>query len=214
MTQVSSVLSTRSRQMGHVLLVTFQVSIQPSQNWCVQGRMISDLRSIQIQHSFSSYCCPTPSNITLAQMLLGKLLRCPFSSSMAFKFATWSEISLYNTMYCFRFSRLRDSTRLIVVFTFSQMILTEVLQNMVECVPFSTENSNCFPFLSQKDDVNELSSCTDLRKSGYERLARHFRMVRWDFSLECTIPKVCSGFGILLPCPILLQTGYIFPPFV
>lgn len=58
-----------------------------------------------------------PSNITLAQMLLGKLLRCPFSSSMAFKFATWSEISLYNTMYCFRFSRLRDSTRLIVVFT-------------------------------------------------------------------------------------------------
>lgn len=44
--------------------------------------------------------------------------------------------------------------------TFSQIILTEVLQNMVECVPFSTENNNCFPFLSQKDDVLK---CTKLK---------------------------------------------------
>lgn len=70
--------------------------------------------------TINMFYCTCPSNITLAQMLLGKLLRCPFSSSMAFKFATWSEISLYNTMYCFRFSRLRDSTRLIFVFTWTK----------------------------------------------------------------------------------------------
>ena len=58
-----------------------------------------------------------PSNMALAQMLLGRLLRWPFSSAMAFRLATWSEISLQRIMYCFRFSRLWDSTIFTCVFT-------------------------------------------------------------------------------------------------
>lgn len=47
--------------------------------------------------------------------------------------------------------------------TFSQIILAEVLQNMVECVPFSTENNNCFPLLSQKDDVLNSTKLTVIK---------------------------------------------------
>lgn len=97
--------------------------------------------------------------------------------------------------------------------TFSQIILTEVLQNMVECVPFSTENNNCFPFLSQKDDVLKCTKLTFIKN--ISNITKTWVFFKWMFNAYWYIYGMLSYFEYnTCTCTIFQKIIFVFIMFI